>query len=603
MQIETYTLNVITMLAFSKSAIHFPIALLLLFGFGQPAQGNPTDPANPDSSSQALSQSLTELGIQVATSPNPKLAKALLERAIQIAEAIQPLTQRSQALLTIARRLREVNQTTRSQQLIERVIQLALDRASEPVQNEYDKDRQQEDLAIISAQLAEVGQVDRALQFVRTKISLKLRKGQALNRIAVAIAHQGKTQQARELLSEAVRSVKGETGDYAYESNGSCGNEKFAIFSEIAKSLSLVSELDQALQVAETIWGCNSASGDSAQYYQAWAYLGILSNLGTVEQLQQTWNSAKRMPQAPNISGDPAERLMTWHKIAEKLIDLGEIPLALSITTQLSTLSRIKDETRMYIYPEFLAETGQENLQKIALKLAQKQQFEAALQVTQLLANASTRKDIARKEIAGQLAHTRQLDKALQVANSISDATIKTRTNLAIVENLQKIGLTTQANALFEKLIPVLTPESAPELVAIGQRDRALNLIAKLDEQSDAQGQILVETAMKFVELKQLESVLKLSSQLKEDRNRHPLLLAIAVQQVKLGQLDQALELALSLKNSGLWDLPPQRDRLLASIAHGFAQSGQSEKARQAAEEISEDLAKVAVISELALQK
>jgi tetratricopeptide (TPR) repeat protein len=591
------------MLAFSKSAIHFPIALLLLFGFRQPAQGNSADPVNLESSSQALSQSLTELGIQVATSPNPKPAKALLERAIQIAETIQPLTQRSQALLTIARRLREVNQSSKSHQLIERVIQLALDRASEPVQNEYDKDRQQEDLAIISAQLAEAGQVDRALQFVRTKISLKLRKGQALNRIAVAIAHQGKTQQARELLSEAVRSVKSETGDYAYESNGSCGNEKFAIFSEIAKSLSLVSELDQALQVAETIWGCNSASGDSAQYYQAWAYLGILSNLRTVEQLQQAWNSAKRMPQAPNVSGDPAERLITWHEIAEKLIDLGEIPLALSITTQLSTLSKIKDDTRMYSYPEFLVETGQENLQKIALKLAQKQQFEAALQVTQLLANASARQDIARKEIASQLAYTRQLDKALQVANSISDATIKTRTKLAIVENLQKVGLTTQANALFEKLILSLTPESAPELVAIGQRDRALNLIAKLDEQSDAQAQILVETAMKFVELKQLEPALKLSSRLKEDRNRHPLLLAIAAQQVKLEQLDQALELALSLKNSGLWDLPPQRDRLLASITHGFAQSGQSAKARQAAEEISADLARVAVISELATQK
>jgi hypothetical protein len=591
------------MLAFSKSAIHFPIALLLLFGFRQPAQGNSADPVNLESSSQALSQSLTELGIQVATSPNPKPAKALLERAIQIAETIQPLTQRSQALLTIARRLREVNQSSKSHQLIERVIQLALDRASEPVQNEYDKDRQQEDLAIISAQLAEAGQVDRALQFVRTKISLKLRKGQALNRIAVAIAHQGKTQQARELLSEAVRSVKSETGDYAYESNGSCGNEKFAIFSEIAKSLSLVSELDQALQVAETIWGCNSASGDSAQYYQAWAYLGILSNLRTVEQLQQAWNSAKRMPQAPNVSGDPAERLITWHEIAEKLIDLGEIPLALSITTQLSTLSKIKDDTRMYSYPEFLVETGQENLQKIALKLAQKQQFEAALQVTQLLADASARQDIARKEIASQLAYTRQLDKALQVANSIADAIIKTRTKLAIVENLQKIGLTTQANALFEKLIPVLTPESAPELVAIGQRDLALNLIAKLDEQSDAQAQILVEIAMKFVELKQLEPALKLSSRLKEDRNRHPLLLAIAAQQVKLGQLDQALELALSLKNSGLWDLPPQRDLLLASIAHEFAQSGQSAKARQAAEEISEDLARVAVISELALQK
>ncbi|WP_225903995.1 tetratricopeptide repeat protein [Leptolyngbya boryana] len=543
---------------------------------------------------------MTELGIQIAESPTPKPAEALFERAIQIAEAIPTFTERTQALLTIARRLREVNQVSRSQQLIERAIQLSLDRVSEPVKDDYDKARQQEDLAIISAQLAEAGQVDRALQLVKTRISSNLRKGQALNKIAVAVAHQGNAQQARELLSEAVRSVKGDTEDYAYESNGSCGNEKFAIFSDIAKSLSLVSELDQALQVAETIWGCNSASGDAAQYYQAWAYLGILSHLETVEQLQQTWNSAKQMPQAPNVSGDPVERLMTWHELADKLIDLGDIPLALSITTQLSTLSKVKDGTRTYIYPEFLVEMGQKDLQKTALKLAKKRQFEAALQVTQLLADAPSRQDIVRKEIAGQLAHTKQLDKAMQVANSVSDTTMRTRSKLAIVENLQKVGLTAQADTLFESLIPMLTPESAPELIAIGQRDRALNLIAKLDGQSDAHQRILIETALQFVNLNQFKPALELSSKLKENGNRHPVLLAIAAQQVKLGQLDQAMELALSLKNSSHWELPPQRDRLLASIANEFVRSGQFEKARQAAEEISEDLARVAVISGLA---
>lgn len=587
-----------TILASSKPAIHFPIALLLLFGFKQPAQASPTVQVTQ---TLTVSESLTELGIQIAASPTPKPAEALFERAIQIAEAIPTLTERTQALLTIARRLREVNQVPRSQQLIERALQLVLDRVSEPVKDDYETDRQQEDLAIISAQLAEAGQIDRALQLIRTRISSNLRKGQALNKIAVAVAHQGKTQQARELLSEAVRSVKGATEDYAYESNGSCGNEKFAIFSDIAKSLSLVSELDQALQVAEMIWGCNSASGDAAQYYQAWAYLGILSHLETVEQLQQTWNSAKRMPQAPNISGDPVERLMTWHELADKLIELGEIPLALSITTQLSTLSKVKDDTRMYIYSEFLVEMGQKNLQKIALKLAKKRQFEAALQVTQLLADAPSRQDIIRKEIAGQLAHTKQIDKALQVANSVSDPTMRTRSKLAIVENLQKVGLTAQADTLFESLIPMLTPESAPELVAIGQRDRALHLITKLDGQSEVHQRILVETALQFVSLNQFEPALKLSSKLKGDGNRHPVLLAIAAQQVKLGQLDQAMELALSLKNNSHWELPPQRDRLLASIATGFARSRQFEKARQAAEEISEDLARIAVLSELAM--
>lgn len=105
-----------TILASSKPAIHFPIALLLFFGFKQPAQA---DPAVQVTQTLTASESLTEFGIQIAASPTPKPAEALFERAIQIAEAIPTFTERTQALLTIARRLLEVNQVSRSQQLIE----------------------------------------------------------------------------------------------------------------------------------------------------------------------------------------------------------------------------------------------------------------------------------------------------------------------------------------------------------------------------------------------------------------------------------------------------------------------------------------------------
>jgi tetratricopeptide (TPR) repeat protein len=589
----------------AKSAIHFSIALLLLLGFGQSAQGTFSIPVKmvPASQQLTLSEAFTALGIQVAGSPNPKPAEALFARAIQIAEAMPVLTEQTQALLTIASRLRQVNQTSRSQKLVERVMGLTMEYAAKPVKESYEQDGKQRELAIISGQLAEAGEVDRALQLANTKIPIKLRKGQALNGIAAAIARQGNTKKAQELLNEAVRSVKGDRVDYVYESNGSCGNEKFAVFAEIAKTLSLVSELDQALEVAETLWGCHSASGDSAQQYQAWAYLGILSHLGTVEQLQRTWNSAKRMPQAPNIVADPVERIMTWYGIADKLIDVGEIPLVLSIATQISIASKLKDNGGMSINPDYPLQLGQENLQNIALKLAQKQKLEAALQVTQLLADAPARQDIVRREIAGQLARARQLDKALQVAASVADRTMETRSKLAIVQNLQKIGLTTPANALFETLIPALSPETAPELVAIGQSDLALKLLDKLDGKLDKNGRVLAETALQFVELKQLEPALKLADHIKNDEIRHPLLLAIVEQQVKLGQLDQALVLALSLKKSNVWGLSTKRDQLLASIAMGFGRSGQLAKARQVAEAVSEELAKVALLSDLAIQK
>ncbi len=596
------------MLTSSKSAIHLPIALLLLFGFGQSAQGTLAAQINmtPALPPPTLAESLTTLGIQVAASPDPQLAETLFARAIQIAEAIPTLPERTQALLTIARRLRAAKQTTRSQKLVERVIQLTMDYAAKPVQENYEQDGKQRELAVISGQIAAAGEVDRALQLANNKIPIQLRKGQALNNIAAAIARQGNTKKAKELLNEAVRSVKGDREDYVYESNGSCGNEKFAVFSEIAKTLSLVSELDPALGIAETLWGCHSASGDAAQQYQAWAYLGILSHLGTAQQLQRTWNSAQRMPQSPGITADPVERIMTWYAIADKLIDVGETPLALSIATQISTASKIKDNGGMSINPDYPLQLGQENLQKIALKLAQQQKFAAALQVTQLLAGAPARQDIARKEIAGQLARARQLDKALQVAESAADQTMKTRSKLAIVQNLQKIGMTAPAKALFETLIPSLSAGTAPELVAIGQGDRALRLLGQLIKRDKSIGnneQVFAETALQFVELKQLEPALTLSDYIKNDEIRQPLLLVIAAQQVKLGQLDRALELVLSLKQSNYWDLQSQRDRLLTSIAKEFARSGRLAQARQVAEAVSEKLVKVELLSELAVLK
>jgi tetratricopeptide (TPR) repeat protein len=561
----------------SATLIHFPIALLLLLGSSHATQATSAPGLNrPDF--------MAELSTNSASS-------SLFNRAIFMAQAIADPLERIQALTSIARRLTEVHQPAKAKQIIDQVMQIAHRIPVESARNQYEASRQEEPFIAISAQIADAGFIDQALALVRSRISTKLNQGLALNKIAVAAARHGKTQQAKKLLSEAVRSIKGASEDNVYQSNGGCENDKFQAFSEIAKSLSLVSELDQALKVTESIWGCTSASGDWSQSYQAWAYLGILSQIETVQEVKIIWASAQRMPQNPKVIQDPIERASTWSAIAVKLIQLNEIPLALSIATEVSQIPHPQYE--ILGFPE----SQQLGLQEIAAAFAAKQQFEAALQVKDLIKN-DFRKNLALRAIAAQLARAGKLPQALELANSISDATLRTKSKLLIVRNLNEMGLRAQAKTLFESLIPELTPEVAPELVAIEQSARALEFVAKLDP--DKQASIILDTARQLIDVGQLESAQRLANMLKYRGEREDILRAIALRQIKLGQLDQALNLVLPLQDILTLRDPITRTSLLTSIAQGFARSGQSSKALQAATAISTTSDRVAAIAAIA---
>jgi tetratricopeptide (TPR) repeat protein len=561
----------------SATLIHFPIALLLLLGSSHATQATSAPGLNrPDF--------MAELSTNSASS-------SLFNRAIFMAQAIADPLERIQALTSIARRLTEVHQPAKAKQIIDQVMHIAHSIPVESARNQYEASRQEEPFIAISAQIADAGFIDQALALVRSRISTKLNQGLALNKIAVAAARHGKTQQAKKLLSEAVRSIKGASEDNVYQSNGGCENDKFQAFSEIAKSLSLVSELDQALKVTESIWGCTSASGDWSQSYQAWAYLGILSQIETVQEVKIIWASAQRMPQNPKVIQDPIERASTWSAIAVKLIQLNEIPLALSIATEVSQIPHPQYE--ILGFPE----SQQLGLQEIAAAFAAKQQFEAALQVKDLIKN-DFRKNLALRAIAAQLARAGKLPQALELANSISDATLRTKSKLLIVRNLNEMGLRAQAKTLFESLIPELTPEVAPELVAIEQSARALEFVAKLDP--DKQASIILDTARQLIDVGQLESAQRLANMLKYRGEREDILRAIALRQIKLGQLDQALNLVLPLQDILTLRDPITRTSLLTSIAQGFARSGQSSKALQAATAISTTSDRVAAIAAIA---
>jgi hypothetical protein len=183
----------------SAKLIHFPIALLLLLGLSH--------------STQATSvQGLNRSGFMAELVTNPA-SGSLFHRAILMAQAIADPLERIQALTSIAHRLEEVHQPAKAKQIIEQVMQIAHSIPVESTRNQYEASRLEEPFIAISAQIADAGFIDQALALVRSRISTKLNKGLALNKIAVAVTRQGNTQRAKKLLSEAVRSIKGASED------------------------------------------------------------------------------------------------------------------------------------------------------------------------------------------------------------------------------------------------------------------------------------------------------------------------------------------------------------------------------------------------------
>lgn len=602
----------------SQTTIFPPIALslMLLLGSGGTASAVATaSQATPSRSvTPSQAQLLADLAVKLATSGNIEQALPLFERAVQVAEAIPNQDSKIKALSAIALKLADVGQTQRSEQLFDRAVQL-----TKQTSPDFDLYTQGPALRDVIIQIAQAGQSERALQLSKT-LSSNVLKAQALNEIAVSLANKGQQQQAKQVLLEALQFAKGITGDYAYESNGSCGNEKFEVLSKIAGNLSLLSQLDTALQVAASVSGCSSAAGESHQDYQAWAYLGILSHLAKVDQVKQTWKSAQTIE-------SPLEQALAWSAIALKLVDMGETPLALSVASKLTKIPASKEYTSEWTQQNF--QTKENALRDIAIKLAQKQQFETAMQVVQGMtespqqASGSTQgiddlfprpsiKDVTLGEIAHQLAIAGQVSQAVEMANGIPDPEAKALAVIAIARVLQKTGQQTQAEQLLQDLSLPPTPTKpndyqgyqprshiATALVTVGQTDRAMQMAQSIQDDLVKES-TLTDIATQLADIGQVEPALKLANTLKGEGSRATVFNKVAAKLVELGQLDQAFQIASSLQGSPSSLQGSERDKLLADIANQFARSGKRSQALQAAEAIADDEVKAKTIAAIA---
>lgn len=546
------------------------------------------------------SQQLTALAIETAAE-NPQLALQLFDRAIQVAETIDDRATKINTLSEIAVKLAEVGQTNKAKQLFDRAIQLTKRRDENFTL--YQQEPAVRDIAIKKAQ---AGFISEALQLTKT-ISSKYRQAEALNGIAPILAEKGQLQLARKTLDEALSKAKGITGDYAYESNGSCGNDKFDILSKIAGNLSLLSQFEKALQVAQSVTGCSSADGESGEDYQAFAYLGILAHLANVEQVKQTWTSSQTIPN--NI-----EKVQVWSAIAVKLAAMGEansaVLAASTISQQIPSITKIESGSD-------LREFGlkENRLKDIAVKLAEVGEFESAKKVADMIQEPTNEelgkrftasiKDLTWVEISRQLAKFKQIEPALQTVNSIQDSDAKALGIIAIAQELHATGQATQAERIISQnlqlpAIPNSDDYNANEsyvkiisgLATTGQIERSLQLAQSI-KTDDFKQEVLANIASQLTDVGQLDRALQIANNLTLSGLKEEAFQKIAAKYLAAGQLEQALQVSQQLSDN------PQVD-ILAKIADAFAKLGQTEKALQIAQSISRQEVKASAIANIA---
>lgn len=588
-----------------------PIAFLLLLMLG--ANQTKIAVASPSLSivkinhPVSFAENLITLGKEIAATGDVDIALQMFDRAVQMAETIEDKSSKINALSDIAIKLAEVGQTEKAKQLFDRAVQLTKQR-----DENFTLYQQEPALRDVAIKVAQAGLIEKALQLTKT-ISSNYRQAEALNAIAPILAEKGQLEPAKKILSEALQKARGITGDYVYESNGSCGNDKFDILAKIAGNLSLLSQFKQALQVAQSVTGCSSASGESTEDYQTMAYLGILAHLANAEQVKQTWTSAQTMK-------NDIEKAEVWSAIAVKLAAMNETNLALSVAAKISqqipSITKIDSGSAMREFG-----VKEKALGDIAIKLAELGQFDAAKQVAQMIRELTPQESAANQEfnstdrpsiksliwveIAHQLAKAKQVDMALQIAKSIQDREGKALAIIAIAQQLQQTGYPSPADKFFSQnlqLPPIPQGNNfsgnqsiiriVSALTKAGYIERGLQIANAINDSSSKE-EALADIASQLTEIGQVDRALQIANTLTFPGFKERAFSKIASKYVELGQLEPALQAAKNLSDN-------TKDEILAKIADAFAKLGKTEEALQVSQTIASQEIKASAIANIA---
>jgi tetratricopeptide (TPR) repeat protein len=538
---------------------------------------------------------LTEIATKMAAAGEQQRALAVLERAVKLVSKDDYLT-----LSAIALDIAKLGKKERALQLFDRSVKVyqRTIKKGEPNADIYFRDR---DLVSVIINMAKAGEIDRALQ-VTQKLSFPLSQAQAFNGIATALIAAGKTEAAKAPLERALEITSKLPDDdisYSYMSNGSCGNDKFALLVSIGDNLTLLGQIDRALKIATKIYGCSSASGDYSADYQLAAFTGILNHLANKEEVKQLWSSARTVR-------SNSEKGYIWSAIALKLIALGETEIAFNIAEKIAAEGTFGSS----LDPPFIG-AKEEKIIQIAFKLSEAGDTERSQKITEKMNEPikSQVKALLAIPTAGKLY---QQNKPEQADTLLSQSLQLPQIDPDPSRVYDDYNLTKSRN---------IREQIAVELAKIGQVERALQIRQTINEewwQQDVLKQIIlvlvekgeIESAfqiakntsnrvalVEFLEViapklttkEQVETAWQIAQKILADRKvedtrKDAAIAVIAPKLIEIGEVDRGLQLAKTTKS----------ESVQLSVARQLAKSGETAQAWQILQPLPEPSAKKA---------
>lgn len=613
--------------------------------------------------SDRLGYKLADLGVESAVSDNREQGAQLFNRALELAYSIDNLEKRHRTVIAIAAKMGAVKDKERVLKVLEKAVADALllnDRASSDevaispdtgylaladialemaklgATKRTDKsalalsreifnravkleraqakkaDRTEDNyyrdagLVKIIARMAEAGQLQEAERLSRTLPSA-LSRAEALNDVASRAIAEGKIDFARRTLDRVLQAVSRiENGTYAYMSNGDCSNYKFSLLGAVAKNLNLLGELEQVLEIANSVYGCASATGESSQSYQFWVYTGILNSFSKPEQVKQTWNSARQIT-------DTLDKLDIWGAIAVKLVEAGEIDLSFEAARKYAA-AEVSEVVRYYFSPDSYKH---KELTNIAFKLAEAGATARARQVMALIEQPLSKEievllgiPAAKKlDREGKSTEARELlSRNLQLLdlNKLDSPNLRSNEVLKSIEVRQKIAIELAKIGQLEFALRVVQgipqgrgwnlQQMAAALVDMEDVEGAFQ-VSQLIDDSIALIEILETIAPKLKTKERVETALKIVERIEADAKigsswKEKAIANIAPRLIATGQVDRGLELGEKIKS----------DEVRSSFALEIAKLGKHQEAIAILESLPDDNAyKYEAIADLAV--
>jgi hypothetical protein len=215
--------------------------------------------------------------------------------------------------------------------------------------------------------------IEKALE-VSDLINLDIVKAKALNGIVTELINTGNTTQAKQILEQTLKIAQSISDEeYAYESNGSCNNEKFEVLSAIGTNLTRLAQIDQARKIALEVRGCAGASSGMVKFYQRDTFVNVIEEVNNIDILRQIWQESQQIY-------FEKEKLDVWKELTFKLIELEEIDFAFEVAENIS--SNINSITSISSdYDLFYFDNKENILTEIAVKFTELGREDLALKL------------------------------------------------------------------------------------------------------------------------------------------------------------------------------------------------------------------------------